>query len=110
MNEMAFDFTRYFIEAGTKNAYKIQCSFDDINITQMDILDMRLPANKIASVITHLELQKFVAKVSAIIYGKFSDNDTPNYDLIKSFIELAEMFEIPILLNQKIYSDNSQTY
>ena len=47
---------------------------------------------------------------SAIIYGKFSDNDTPNYDLIKSFIELAEMFEIPVLLNQKIYSDNSQTY
>lgn len=103
--KMLFKFTRYFIEVGTKNAYKITATFDEVKIDGCDIIDLHLPPNKSATVFTPEELQKFVAQASAIIYGKFADNDTPNYDLIKSFIELCEMFEIPILLNQKIYSD-----
>lgn len=89
---MLFKFIRYFIEAGTKNAYKITATFDDVKIDVCDIIDLHLPPNISAAVFTHEELQKFVAKVSAIVYGKLADEDVPNYDLINSFIELERMF------------------
>ena len=89
---MLFKFVRYFIELGTKNSYKITATFDEVKIDVCDIIDLHLPTGISAVVFTHEELQKFVAKVSAIVYGKLADEDVPNYDLINSFIELERMF------------------
>lgn len=96
MSEMPFEFTRYFILKGAETSYRITVTFDDIKIEQFPFLELPLPANRFATVVTNEELQKFVAKSSAIIYGKFKDDETPTFDTIKSFVELVEMFEYEI--------------
>lgn len=93
---MNFELTRYFILKGSEISYKITATFDDIKIEQFSFLELPLPPNRFASVVTNEELQKFIAKSSAIIYGKFHDDETPTFDVIKSFTELVEMFEYEI--------------
>lgn len=93
MDKKLFLFTRYFIISNSKSACKVSCTFDGITFDTCDVLNLRLPCNRVATVISHEELQKFVAKASQIIYSVFGNPHKANYDLIKYFIELAQMFE-----------------
>ena len=93
---MNFELTRYFIIKGSEISYKITATFGDIEITQFPFLDLPLPPNRFATAATNEELQKFVAKSSAIIYGKFQAKETSAFDVIKSFAELVQMFEYKI--------------
>ena len=93
---MNFEFTRYFLLNDWQTSYIITATFDDIKIEQFPFLELPLPYERVATVVSNEELQKFVAKSSAIIYGKFQDNETPTFDTIKSFLELAEMYEYEI--------------
>lgn len=93
---MNFEFTRYFLLNDWHTSYIITATFDDIKVEQVPFLELPLPHERVASVVTNEELQKFVAKSTAIIYGKFHDDETPTFDTIKSFLELAEMFEYEI--------------
>lgn len=93
---MLFEFTRYFLLNDWHNSYIITATFDDIKVEQVPFLELPLPEKRVATVVSNEDLQKFVAKSSAIIYGKFHDDETPTFDTIKSFLELAEMFEYEI--------------
>lgn len=48
--------------------------------------------NRTYKVSTADELLRFKAKAESIVHGKFADEFTPNEDILRSFIELYNMF------------------
>ena len=95
---MLFDFHKHFCIFPEMKIAKVTCNEKGVDISTFDSNVVCIPKHLIYDTITHEELQKFIAKASAIVYGKFADEETPNYDIINSFIELAQMFDQMIML------------
>lgn len=73
--------------------------FSTISLFRITATDTTVELNAISDngnstykVTTVEELMKFKAKVESIVYGKFSDEYTPNEDILYSFKELYNMF------------------
>ena len=95
---MLFDFYKYFCLVPDMKIVKVACNESDIEVSSFNANNVVIPQYILYDTITQSELDEFIDKVHTIVCGKFCDEETPNYDIIKSFIELSQMFDRMIML------------
>lgn len=97
--ELLFYLRRYFIDVfNHQTIFVITATFYSVEIAEIDIKNFTMKGTSCIEYATREEINNFVQKIRTIVDGKFADECTPNYDLIKSFIELNTLFNSKISL------------
>lgn len=97
--ELLFCLRRYFIDAfNSQTVFIVTATFYNVEIIETSIYNFSMKGIQCIEYASREEINNFVQKIRTIVDGKFADECTPNYDLIKSFIELNSLFNSKISL------------
>ena len=94
--ELLFYLRRYFIEFNSETVFVVTATFYGVDLLEIDMKNFSMKGVNCIEYATREEINNFVQKIRTIVDGKFADECTPNYDLIKSFIELNTLFNSKI--------------
>lgn len=98
-DELLFMLRRYFIDTfNSQTVFIITATFYNVSVVELPINQVSMSGTFSIEYATREEINNFVQKIRTIVDGKFADDYTPNYDLIKSFIELNTLFNSKISL------------